>query len=68
MDELKPCLICGHDDTYVCCLEDRIGIATYSVFCNGCKTSFSNELVEDTEHETAEWYNSINITQPPPKR
>lgn len=60
--ELKPCPFCGSSVMYLCTNYDRIGIEMNTVFCNSCKTSFSNEDVEDDELGTREWWNEKRCT------
>ena len=59
MKKMKPCILCGSDVLYVVSDEDRLYIMRYGIFCNTCKTTFSNENFDEYEDETISWWNSI---------
>lgn len=60
---IEPCIICDsnimyhtpqyHEDVF------GNGYSTHAIFCNSCKTTFSNEHYEESEEETIEWFNNL---------
>ena len=63
VEHIEPCIICGCNDMYaiyqnVADIFDN-AYPQYAVFCNWCKTSFSNEHYEDSKEETIEWFNNL---------
>lgn len=59
MRKMKPCILCGSGWLYAVEDVDRFDIIRHGIFCNSCKTTFSNEHFEDTEDETIEWWNRL---------
>lgn len=59
---IEPCIICGSPVMYH--IVEDVGLygecERHRIFCNWCKTSFSNENYEDYEEETIEWFNNLH--------
>lgn len=59
VDKPKPCIICGSENTEVTHDVDCDDNERWSVYCNDCETSVSNEKVEWSEKETLKWWNGL---------
>lgn len=56
---LKPCVLCGHNDMCLSYRDGTLWIEEWFVFCNDCRTSFGNESVEHNKDKTIEWWNNL---------
>ena len=58
---IESCPFCGPGSAmYIIEEPDRFDIKKYSIFCNWCKTAFSNTKYDESEEETIKWFNNLH--------